>query len=344
MIELSKSRLTFRFPDVHKNAVCHIEFKRTLRIPDDNHAYPLPPGFDNFPMAHVEDHAERLGVDTLKRGGVMLPMYQSEALWINFVKSGADVPYPFAIKIAAGKINAVNGELWLDEIVADPQDYVIIPDQPWLDGYCVSEEFIRQFVAMPLGEGYTAEEQIMGEAEFGGLQILAYPLKAELYEKFVDEYKKEQDDMILYSRMAASEDLACVMDEAASSMGFAPGGLMTQKIHKDTYGIDAWDTDNGSRCFVHIFNSGQWQSITGAAPPTKPRKAKEYEAAGLPWFEHYSDAKALSGSSKLAGLDSLAAKAIKKGRGLLFGNESFNPKVVKTVGDKQQGVSEGDWK
>jgi hypothetical protein len=227
--------------------------------------------------------------------------------------------------------------------VADPQDYVVIPDQPWLDGYSVSEEFIRQFVAMPLGEGYTAEEQITGEAEFGGLQILAYPLKAEIYQKLVDEYEKEQDGMIFYCRMAASEDLCRIMAEEAS-MGFAPGGLMAQKIHEDIYGIDAWDTDSGSRCFVHIFNSGQWQSFTGEAPPTKPRKAKDYEAAGLPWFEHYSDAKVLSGSSRLARLDSLAAKAIKKGKGLLFSNESFNPKVVNAVGSKHQGVSEGDWK
>ncbi len=28
---------------------------------------------------------------------------------------------------------------------------------------------IRQFVAMPLGEGYTAEEQLTGEAQHGGL-------------------------------------------------------------------------------------------------------------------------------------------------------------------------------
>ncbi len=35
---------------------------------------------------------------------------------------------------------------------------------------------IRQFVAMPLGEGYTAEEQITGQAEFGGMQIEIFPM------------------------------------------------------------------------------------------------------------------------------------------------------------------------
>ena len=39
-----------------------------------------------------------------------------------------------------------------------------------LDGYCVGKGISRQFVAMPLGEGYTAKEQLSGAAEHGGLQ------------------------------------------------------------------------------------------------------------------------------------------------------------------------------
>ena len=30
---------------------------------------------------------------------------------------------------------------------------------------------------MPLGEGDTAEEQITGEVEHGGIQIMVYPMK-----------------------------------------------------------------------------------------------------------------------------------------------------------------------
>ena len=73
-----------------------------------------------------------------------------------------------AVKVAAGKINAVTGEGWENELSSRPQDYVVIPEQPWLDGFSVMEGMIRQFVAMPLGEGFTAEEQLTGEAEHGG--------------------------------------------------------------------------------------------------------------------------------------------------------------------------------
>ena len=43
----------------------------------------------------------------------MMPMDQSEALWIRF-----SARYPFAVKIAAGKINAVSGEAWTAELSA----------------------------------------------------------------------------------------------------------------------------------------------------------------------------------------------------------------------------------
>ena len=31
--------------------------------------------------------------------------------------------------------------------------------------------------AMPLGDGYTVEEQLTGEAEHGGIQLIVYPMK-----------------------------------------------------------------------------------------------------------------------------------------------------------------------
>ena len=45
--------------------------------------------------------------------------------------------------------------------------------------------------------------------------------------------------------------------------GWRRGGLMRQEIYEDGYGIDAWDTSTGSRCFVHIVNSVQLLHLTG---------------------------------------------------------------------------------
>ena len=310
-IELRNNQLIFRFPNVHEVAELRIEFQRTLRIPDDNRAYRLPPGLGKFPLYRVDDYPDNLPDTWEAHGGVFLPMYQAEAMWIKFHAS-----YPMAVRIAAGKINAVTGETWKDELTKTPQDYVVVPEQPWLDGFCVEKGLIRQFVAMPLGEGYTAEEQLTGEAEYGGLQIAVYPMQASRYEERLD------------SRMLMQP----VLMDVASEMGLAPGGLMRQKIYEDEYGFDAWDRSIRSRCFVHIVNSVQLVHLTGCEPPGKPRTAQDYTAAGLPWFDYYADdLSALEGAKNLAELDSVAVTKLKKGAGFLKDNDPVAPAVVKKL-------------
>ncbi|HUV14596.1 MAG TPA: hypothetical protein VMY18_13210 [Acidobacteriota bacterium] len=315
MIELTQNGLTFSFPEVHPEAKLVVEFQRTFRIPDDDKSYPLPPGFGRFPLRHVDDFAGNVPSEWLRRAGVMLPMYQSEALWINFHGR-----YPFAVKVAAGKINAVTGEAWDDDITRRPQDYLVTPDQPWLDGYCVEKGSIRQFVAMPLGSGYSAEEQITGKAEHGGLQILAYPMKAEAYDRGRGLAFEESG-----SSPKATMSFLCSIPD----MALAPGGKMRQEIYDDPNDFADWDQAHRSRCFVHIANSLIWQSITGEQPPTVPPTAKMYNNAGLPWFEYYAEGKkAVGGGAWLQIIKSVASLGKEKGEVPLPENASVAPDKI----------------
>jgi hypothetical protein len=306
MITLEQDRLVFRFPDVHADAVCAIDFQRTLRIPDNGKTYPLPPGFGRFPLRHLDDHAPRLPASWLKRGGVMLPMYQAEAMWICFRSDGDWDGYPFAVKIGTGKINAVTGEGWSNNLNRDPQDYLAVPKQPWLDGYCVKKGVIRQFVAMPLGDGYSVEEQLTGEAEWGGAQIIVFPMKAERYEALV---KARKESMVL-RRQAV---FACAPVGAA--MGLSAGGRMKQEIYTDPYELADYDQRHGHRCFVTILNSAAWRVATGERAPTEPPTARAYAKAGLPWFDYYdAEAKALGGAEAFGKVKSLAELAKPAGK------------------------------
>ena len=328
MLILDQDRLSFRFPEVHEDAVLNVEFQRTLRIPDDNREYALPPGLGRFPLTHVDDFAERLPAPWTQHGGVFLPMYQAEALWLYF---RTHCSYPFAIKIAAGKIDAITGGAWSTELSDEPQNYVVAPTQPWLDGFCVSKGVIRQFVAMPLGEGFTAEEQLTGQAEHGGLQIIAYPMKAEIYEEILAEDEAYRGTELKFSNRPNHQ----VME-----MGLAPGGRMRQSIYDDPHGMDVWDQDHSSRCFVHILNSLQYAQVTGHEPPTQPPTVTDYTEAGLPWFDYYdAEAIALEGAAKLAGLDSVASLGAKKGLPPLPGNTPIEPKVIQTI----KPIREGDF-
>jgi hypothetical protein len=307
MIELKNDILIFSFPEVHPEARLKITMQRTLRIPDDGAAYPLPPGVGRFPVRHIDDYAENIPQSWLQRGGVIVPMYQAEALWLNFDSEFVvcnNKSYPFAVKIATGKINAITGEQWDNRLSATPQDYIVVPEQPWLDGYCVEKGYIRQFVAMPLGAGYTAEEQFTGGAELGGLQILVRPMKREVFERRFPKLTAQDMDILFNSSKCC----------CAPSMGLAPGGRMRQKIYDDPFDFDDWSAKDSSRCFVHLVNSMTWRSITGQEPPTVPFTASEYTDAGLPWFDLYDEsAEAVEGSKALKNMKSVAAMGKDKG-------------------------------
>ncbi len=317
-----------------------IDFQRTLRIPDDGQTYHLPPGLGRFPLRHVDDFADRVPSEWLKRGGVMMPMYQAEALWLNFRGE-----YPFAIKIAAGKMNAVSGESWKEGLNREPQDYVVTPEQPWLDGFAVEKGVIRQFVAMPLGAGYSVEEQLSGKAEFGGVQFQATPMKARKY--FESELRpmlpKHLADILGELIPAWRQERQGVYSMCCESadMGLGAGGRMRQEIFEDPYAPEDWDMEQTSRCFVHLCDALLWREITGENPPQTPVTAREYQRAGLPWFDFYRDDLAvLEGSKTLAGIKSVNTISKAKGDKALKGNDSVEVTSVISCSPKKKTVKE----
>ena len=69
-----------------------VRFMRTLRIPDDGGEYPLPPGLGTFPIRRVADYRERVPESWREHGGVFLPMYQREAMWLSFAGATGSRP------------------------------------------------------------------------------------------------------------------------------------------------------------------------------------------------------------------------------------------------------------
>lgn len=109
---------------------------------------------------------------------------EREATWINFTASK-----PFAIKIFCGGINIVSGEV-KDEDKATKlqrleklrkkqmlQDYLVPPYQHWIDGIAVEAGKVRQFVAMPVGQGYSVEAQMTSKESIAGLQFEITPVR-----------------------------------------------------------------------------------------------------------------------------------------------------------------------
>jgi hypothetical protein len=253
-----------------------VSFLRTLRIPDDGRMYPLPPGLGRFPLLKVEDYWDRVPDLWREHGGVFFPMYQREALWLGFHAASWK---PNAVKIAVGGVNAISGEPDTDELRLDPQNYLVCPEQPWLDGIRIGRGAIRQFVAMPLGQGYSIEAAMTGSEVLGGMRIVVFEPKPGVFPETPPAEARPRGGR------------AYALKQPVQEMGIGAGGVMTQKIYADPYGLAVWDQRNYGQVWVHIVNSRSFQELTGLPPPPTPIDARAYTQHGLPWFALYDEKK-----------------------------------------------------
>lgn len=109
-------------------------------------------------------------------------------MWVKFT---ALTKKSYAIKILAGGVNAISGEPDIETSEVKQrqrdrlaqrksiQDYVVVPGQPWLDGFATGPGKVQQFVATGLGKDQTVEAQITGVEDIGGLQFDVTPQKSD---------------------------------------------------------------------------------------------------------------------------------------------------------------------
>ncbi|PVH90223.1 hypothetical protein DM02DRAFT_683510 [Periconia macrospinosa] len=112
-----------------------------------------------IPFTNVAAHATQLPADMQIKSSLLLPMYQSDAAWIQFA---VKKPYAYLVKISVDGINAIVDEPAAEDEStrarrkekhakgpASLQDYIVVPEQLWLDGHADVEGNVQQF-ALPL--------------------------------------------------------------------------------------------------------------------------------------------------------------------------------------------------
>ena len=278
-----------------------VSFQRTLRIPESGR-HSLPPGLGRFPLRRVEDYPDTAPPAWLATGGVMLPIYQREAMWLAFGSGDRwSSGVPSALQIGVGKVCAVSGEEWDEQLSAQPQNYVALPAQPWLDGINSGKGEIRQFVAVPLGLGASVEAQVTGEEVHGGIQLRAVPLTDAARQELDEQRAAEGVRVEMLDGMPDGAVVMACAPPMGAAMGIGAGGRMKQEVYEDDRPVGDYDESCAQRVFVHLCSAAQWTAITGEAPPPTPVDREGYVKAGLPWFDYYdADARDLAPSAKLA--------------------------------------------
>ena len=157
-----------------------ITFNSTLRLPEDGKVYNQPSGVGHIPVSNIAWISKKLQnsgnaslIEMARKGGVFFPLYQREAMFLSFKATNDN----FAMRTFVGGINAISGLPWNSPPSQRPskQDYVSVPTQKFLDGIAVGQGTVRQFIAMPLGSGYSVEKQVAGKEDVGGMQLEVIP-------------------------------------------------------------------------------------------------------------------------------------------------------------------------
>ncbi|MDX2082077.1 MAG: hypothetical protein SFU53_14930 [Terrimicrobiaceae bacterium] len=322
---------------------CEVSFERTLRLPDDGKVYPLPAGLGSFPIRPVDHYTSTAPAEWIEQGGVLLPMYQGEAFWMSF-----QAGIPTALKITCGSVNALTGDPDHGALSSTPQNYLTLPDQPWLDGFQVSSGVVRQFVAVPTGAGLSASEQLAPERLSHGMVIEAIPLKAEqLLPDLLEEHEDDVFDRVMRRLLGdwdhRSTALYARLRAPSASLGVGGGGKIQQEIYEDPHGVDAWNQADSIRVCVHICNSALWRAITHENPPHPPFTPEEYRRKGIPWFDFYrDDLEPLPETKKMASLKSVDEVAHAPNASVHSG-EVIEPGLVIQYGNTRRPEAVRQW-
>jgi hypothetical protein len=318
-----------------------VRFMRTLRLPEHG-THPLPPGLGTFPLRKVADYPGRAPSRWLERGGVLLPVYQREAMWLGFSS-----PVPAALQVGVGKVCAVSGRPWSDRLSRDPQNYVVLPRQPWLDGINSGAGTIRQFVAVPLGLGATVEGQVTGAEVWGGVQLQVFELRREALDRWRAARRRQAAARGNWADTGAGSapggaplpmSTLGPPAPAAPAMGLGAGGRMRQEVFRDERPATDWQQEPSGRVFVHLATAPQWRAVTGEPAPASPVDRAAYNSAGLPWFDYYdADGDDLAAAPPLTGVRPV---------GDWLGDDEQGwvpPQQVQPLGDDPGRVTDGEW-
>ena len=244
-----------------------VSLQRTLRVPDlgPERSYALPVSLGQLPLAWARDHPD---TPAGWHGALFVPLHRREALWLGF---SAPDWHPCAIRVGVGDVDAVSGTPLTAGLADMPQNYLVCPLQPWLDGVNAGPGQVRQFVAVPLGSGLTVEGQLSGQERVGAIQLVLHEARPG---RFAEEAPPKDH-----------RSLPLSLPQEAATLGLAPGGRIRQRLYRDPYGLATWASDPSASVTIHLLDSREYKRVTGRPAPPSPIDEQTYRERGLPWFD-----------------------------------------------------------
>ncbi|KAE9365018.1 hypothetical protein N431DRAFT_473111 [Stipitochalara longipes BDJ] len=248
-----------------------IELRRTFRLPLDDALRSVPAGFGCFPIYLVDQYASRLPKSI--KGGVFIPIYQREAMWISF-----NCIRPFAVKIFANDLNIISGKpnipipppkkaplmrrlsISLQGQTAStfqrpiPQDYVVPPKQHWIDGIVRLDGIAQQFVANPIDNIVSLADKNKNAMPVK-IQFEITPTKNKNMWVYI-ELVNEPTVPMLRLEADARENIRQLIDEVLTKMAIPQRKVMRISFEGDLVGdfdtLDTLEASRGDTIYVYL--------------------------------------------------------------------------------------------
>jgi hypothetical protein len=231
-------------------------FMRTPRVSDQHDADSTPQDFGEFPMFIATDYLDSAPPACRVQPSIMIPMHPHEAMWIRF---SADDPKPTAVKVGVDGVNAVTGDSWHERLSADPQDYLVCPEQTRLDGHITGNGDIRQFTAASSNKNHGIRRRPPEHYNYNSIWLMVFESRNPPPVAPHDHMgPPERGDAGIWTRPAQSTRASICMEKPRLA------------IQPDRYGIHTWDTLSYGWVCVYLVNTLTFLHITGQEMPPSP--------------------------------------------------------------------------
>ncbi|HEY7499419.1 MAG TPA: hypothetical protein VH740_12960 [Vicinamibacterales bacterium] len=216
-----------------------VSLVRTTRVPDDGREYPLTAHHGEFPLRSALAYPDAAPANWVEGRDFFAPAHEAEAFFVAF-EGGR----PHAVQVDADGTNAISSAPAGAPLNDNPQNYVVCPPQPWLDGFHDGQRRVRQFRAN------------VDRAGGSGLTLIVFPAHRTALAKFYTSAK------------------GVIYDQRETFDGSdRKGGLVREAIVPDPLGIDSWDRDRALVVRIHFVDVKWFSEVTGeplSPPPPAP--------------------------------------------------------------------------
>ncbi|HSW45655.1 MAG TPA: hypothetical protein VLM89_08795 [Phycisphaerae bacterium] len=206
-----------------------------------------------LPLYRAEECTGDVPGSWRRPGTWFVPILSRAAVWVEFM---VHPPMASAVKLGLDSLNLLTWTHWRNQLVGDPQDYMVLSDQPEVSPPNGMPETMTPWLIVGFDRPGSADHRERKRLELAHLRVRAFQSRPDTYSKRCARWSGKG-----------------VVDTAKGECGGASTPLLIKSDHSpmrppaDPYGITTWDPSTGCAADIYLVGCLDFRRITGEEPP-----------------------------------------------------------------------------